>query len=74
MRQEVKKFYLVTGAAGFYWPFFTKKLLDQGCHVIGIDNINDYYDVSLKYACLKCSTVLNCLPLLREISLIKINQ
>jgi len=44
------KTYLITGAAGFVGYFLSKKLLDQGCKVIGIDNINDYYDVNLKYA------------------------
>ncbi|TMN21928.1 NAD-dependent epimerase/dehydratase family protein [Lentibacillus cibarius] len=42
------KTYLVTGAAGFIGFYFSKKLLDQGCKVIGIDNLNDYYDVNLK--------------------------
>ena len=50
MRQEAKKIYLVTGTAGFIGLFLAKKLLEQGCTVIGIDNINDYYDVNLKYA------------------------
>ncbi|MGH0677369.1 GDP-mannose 4,6-dehydratase [Bacillus luti] len=44
------KIYLVTGAAGFVGYFLSKKLLEQGCQVIGVDNINDYYDVNLKYA------------------------
>ncbi|MGN4425591.1 GDP-mannose 4,6-dehydratase [Bacillus cereus group sp. MYBK30-1] len=44
------KVYLVTGAAGFVGYFLSKRLLEQGCRVIGIDNINDYYDVNLKYA------------------------
>ncbi|MFJ6274970.1 GDP-mannose 4,6-dehydratase [Bacillus thuringiensis] len=44
------KKYLVTGAAGFVGYFLSKRLLEQGCQVIGIDNINDYYDVNLKYA------------------------
>jgi UDP-glucuronate 4-epimerase len=44
------KVYLVTGAAGFVGYFLCKKLLEQGCKVIGVDNINDYYDVNLKYA------------------------
>ncbi|MEK4739710.1 MULTISPECIES: SDR family NAD(P)-dependent oxidoreductase [Bacillus] len=44
------KVYLVTGAAGFVGYFLSKKLLEQGCQVIGIDNINDYYDVNLKHA------------------------
>lgn len=41
---------LVTGAAGFIGYFTTKALLDQGKRVIGIDNLNDYYDVGLKQA------------------------
>lgn len=41
---------LVTGAAGFIGFFVSKKLLDNGHVVVGIDNINDYYDVQLKYA------------------------
>ncbi|TJZ59889.1 NAD-dependent epimerase [Sphingobacterium olei] len=41
---------LVTGAAGFIGFHLSKKLLDQGIDVVGIDNINDYYDINLKYA------------------------
>ncbi|CAG9612127.1 UDP-N-acetylglucosamine 4-epimerase [Bacillus rhizoplanae] len=44
------KTYLITGAAGFIGYFLSKKLLEQGCRIIGIDNINDYYDENLKYA------------------------
>lgn len=44
------KTYLVTGAAGFIGFYLSKRLLEQGCRVIGIDNINNYYDVNLKYA------------------------
>ena len=39
---------LVTGAAGFIGFFTVKALLDMGHEVVGIDNLNDYYDVSLK--------------------------
>ena len=41
---------LVTGTAGFIGFHLTKKLLERGDNVIGLDNINDYYDVNLKYA------------------------
>jgi len=46
---DTTKTYLVTGAAGFIGFYLSKKLLEKGCIVIGIDNINDYYDVNLKY-------------------------
>jgi UDP-glucuronate 4-epimerase len=35
--------------AGFIGFFLAKKLLEQGCRVIGVDSINDYYNVNLKY-------------------------
>lgn len=41
---------LVTGTAGFIGYHLAKKLLERGDVVIGLDNINDYYDVNLKYA------------------------
>ncbi len=40
---------LVTGSAGFIGFHTTQALLKQGHHLIGIDNLNDYYDVNLKY-------------------------
>lgn len=39
---------LVTGAAGFIGAFLSRRLLEQGESVIGVDNCNDYYDVKLK--------------------------
>ncbi len=41
---------LVTGAAGFIGFFVAKRLLERGDEVVGLDNLNDYYDVRLKYA------------------------
>lgn len=41
---------LVTGSAGFIGFFLTKRLLERGDEVVGLDNINDYYDVNLKYS------------------------
>jgi UDP-glucuronate 4-epimerase len=40
---------LVTGTAGFIGYFLAKRLLDRGDEVVGVDNINEYYDVNLKY-------------------------
>lgn len=45
---ERNKIYLVTGGAGFIGFHLSKKLLDAGVYVIGMDNMNDYYDVNLK--------------------------
>jgi nucleoside-diphosphate-sugar epimerase len=44
----LSKKYLVTGVAGFIASQVSKQLLDQGNQVIGVDNLNDYYDVRLK--------------------------
>jgi len=40
---------LVTGTAGFIGYHLSKKLLDRGDEVVGLDNINDYYDINVKY-------------------------
>lgn len=44
---------LVTGAAGFIGFFTSKVLLEKGHKVVGLDNINNYYDINLKYNRLK---------------------
>ncbi len=41
---------LVTGAAGFIGSHVARRLLDRGDEVVGLDNLNDYYEVSLKEA------------------------
>jgi UDP-glucuronate 4-epimerase len=45
---------LVTGAAGFIGSHVSHALLERGDEVIGLDNLNDYYDVTLKEARLRC--------------------
>ena len=47
---EKNKTILVTGSAGFIGFHLSKRLLDNGDKVVGIDNLNEYYDVSLKEA------------------------
>ena len=39
---------LITGASGFIGMHAAEKFLASGCDVVGIDNLNDYYDVNLK--------------------------
>ncbi|WCT14760.1 NAD-dependent epimerase [Mucilaginibacter jinjuensis] len=48
---------LVTGTAGFIGFFVAQRLAALGHEVIGVDNINDYYDVNLKYGRLKASGI-----------------
>lgn len=45
--------FLLTGAAGFIGFFTARRLLARGDEVVGLDNLNDYYDVSLKMARLR---------------------
>lgn len=47
---DPKKKVFITGAAGFIGFHLSKKLLEQGVTVVGLDNVNDYYDVRLKEA------------------------
>ncbi|MBD3639519.1 MAG: NAD-dependent epimerase/dehydratase family protein, partial [Marinobacter sp.] len=55
---------LVTGTAGFIGSHLAHRLLDRGDEVIGVDNVNDYYDVNLKEARLERLT---CKPGFTEI-------
>ena len=50
---------IVTGAAGFIGYHLSKRLLQQGVKVIGIDNLNPYYDVNLKKDRLSQLTLFN---------------
>ncbi len=45
---DISKTYLITGGAGFIGFYLSKALLEKGAAVVGIDNMNDYYEVSLK--------------------------
>lgn len=48
MSNHSKLKYLVTGAAGFIGFYTAKRLLEQGHQVVGLDNLNDYYEPELK--------------------------
>ncbi len=50
MNETNKMKYLVTGAAGFIGARVCERLCEAGFEVVGIDNLNDYYDVGLKQA------------------------
>jgi UDP-glucuronate 4-epimerase len=47
---SISKNVLITGAAGFIGFHLTQKVIKQGYSVTGIDNLNDYYDVTLKHS------------------------
>ena len=44
---------MITGAAGFIGFHLSKRLLELGYRIIGLDNLNSYYDIKLKYNRLK---------------------
>jgi UDP-glucuronate 4-epimerase len=52
---------LVTGTAGFIGSHLAIKLLERGDEVIGLDNINDYYDVNVKYGRLQRAGIIDSL-------------
>ena len=55
---NTKKSVLVTGAAGFIGFHLSQRLINEGYNVIGVDSLNDYYDVELKKA--RLSQLSNC--------------
>ena len=61
---------LVTGVAGFIGYHVASKLLERGDSVVGIDNLNDYYDVSLKEARL---ALIHALPQAQHFKFIKLD-
>ncbi|UCH13372.1 MAG: GDP-mannose 4,6-dehydratase, partial [Bacteroidales bacterium] len=48
---------LITGTAGFIGFHLVKKLVNAGYDIVGLDNINDYYDINLKYSRLEDSGI-----------------
>ena len=48
MKKMTQEKILVTGCAGFIGMHLCKTLLDEGFSVLGIDNLNNYYDTNLK--------------------------
>ena len=58
---------LVTGAAGFIGFHAAKRLLERGDTVVGLDNFNNYYDVSLK------ETRANLLADYRDFTMVRID-
>lgn len=51
---DTSKKYFITGSAGFIGFYLAEALLKRGAEVIGLDNLNDYYEVSLKETRLSC--------------------
>jgi len=52
---------LVTGTAGFIGSHLSIKLLERGDEIVGLDNINDYYDQNVKYGRLQRAGIINSL-------------
>ena len=62
---DTSKKILITGAAGFIGFHLAKRLLDLGTTVLGLDNLNDYYDVSLKESRLRILKDYPCFTFVR---------
>jgi UDP-glucuronate 4-epimerase len=52
---------LITGTAGFIGSHLAQRLIDRGDEVVGFDNINDYYDVNVKYGRLQRGGIIDSL-------------
>ena len=63
---DLNKTYLITGVAGFIGSSLSKTLLEKGCKVVGIDNINNYYDVNLKHERLEKIKVFDNFTFIKE--------
>ena len=63
--------FLITGVAGFIGMHLSKRLLDMGNEVVGIDNLNSYYDVKLKKDRLKVLTSKNYQFIFHELRYIR---
>jgi UDP-glucuronate 4-epimerase len=58
---------LITGTAGFIGSHLARKLLERGDEVVGLDNINDYYDQNVKYGRLQRAGIIDSLEAGKEI-------
>lgn len=70
----MKKKILVTGTAGFIGSHLAIKLLQRGDIVVGLDNINDYYDQNVKYGRLQRAGIIENLEEGSTIAYNKITQ
>lgn len=66
MSFKTSKTYLITGVAGFIGSYIAKRLLKEDCRIIGIDNLNDYYDVNLKKYRLKLLKIYDNFTFIKE--------
>lgn len=67
VKGECKLKILVTGTAGFIGSHLAMKLLERADEVVGLDNINDYYDQNVKYGRLQRTGIIDCIEEGKEI-------